>query len=456
VDLLDQSQRGRYGSPPSVKNLGIPAFAWLCAVLVGCGDAVPERPPPEARAFWPTGLALRRTPGGQNLLYIASSNSDLRYDHGTLLSVDADQSGDSFAVLGRARLANFAGELAVVDADSCSGWTGQPLAMVASRADGLIQRIGLGDDGSLTCESGVDQRGWARCHEPCPAGGEAGRCALRIREDLADPYGVTPACLPGTATPFKSFVTHLRAPAGLGWLTEIDLLTGARGEILLGVPGTEPAFGWTHASAFDPFTGHLLVTHRFVSRLDHLWMRVLDAAAPTPEVLALDLFGVVKGAESRGLAIWRDPAVPERGLAFLAYRHPDALLVLDLTPSSGSGMPTMRVLEVVPMPAEPTEVRVIPRAAGRPLVAVSCPGSDALVIYDDESRKIASVIGPSRDGHLPLGRQPYGLALMPDPSTTVPRRLFVGTFEGGWVSEVHVDPAAPHAAVVARSLGFAQ
>lgn len=415
-------------------------FALLALFLAGaCADAAHSAPPPADRFFYPTGIAVRTLPGGRTSLLVASSNFDLRYDSGTVLSVDPDaSSGDHLALLGGARIGTFAGQLAVLDAATCPQWTQKsqkPLAVVPSRNDRTLARVQLNDDGSLFCTGGADDQGLARCQDPCAG---PNPCALQLQADIPDPFGVTAVCRPegGPVPAVRAFITHLRSPGHEGWLSVADLAAGDIGLIDVG-PGE------THASAYDPASGRLLITSRYVGTA-YTPLRFFDAGLPPFPASTANLYNVVGGSDTRGVAVSSDGQ-----RAYVLLRNPDALVVLDMR-EGFSGEPAQRVVQVAPLPVGPNELLAIPRAGQRDLVALTSSDGHALVLWDDELGEIAATMGQDATGFYQVGQQPFGLAAQQRGSLY---RLYVGSFDRGYVTLVDVDPQNPRDVHRVRHIG---
>jgi hypothetical protein len=132
-----------------------------------------------------------------------------------------------------------------------------------------------------------------------------------------------------------------------------------------------------------------------------------------------NFYNAIRGSLTRGLAISSDLT---RG--YMAVQLYDTLAasntgilnvigsllaVLDLTPGP-SGAPSFTVLDTVPIPAGPSQVKVLPPRVGkRDLVVVTCTDDGALVLYDDEVGGVVASIGLDR-GTAPDDRRNRGSA----------------------------------------------
>lgn len=443
------------------------------ALATACGEHAIASPPPRDRFFFPTGMAVRHLPSGQTQLLVVSSNYDLRYDTGMLLSVDPDASGNArppdgspgdsrLSVLGSAPVDSFGGELEVAEAAACPPlW--ENLAVTTSRQSIAAYFFSLGDDGALACGS---------------------LCKFPLDQSYADPYGVVVAC--SSFYPRASaFFTYLRGPQNEGLTTEVPLATDANG-VLLTAPGStgrrtgngfDLGLGDVHSGAFDPATGRLFFTPSNTVGADPLrWfeLTVPRLYSPPFPVQSYDLYRSVRGSTGRGIALSKDGTrayvtlvlydALEASRSGSIFVQGSALAILDIRPDP-TGLTIPRLLDVVPLEAGAAEIRVIGRPGLRDLLAITCSDAGSLELYDDEMGQVVKTIGASTVSGLPvLGRQPFGLALEehPDPSRCTSTgggpcaRLFVGSFEQGTVGIVEVDPQRPWNASLVKVLGVAQ
>ena len=452
-----------------------PLLALTSLLVLACRDQTLSTAPPFDQFYFPAGLALRHVPSGcvggsagcQTQLFVVSTNFDLRYDTalgGTLISVDVGQalaaavapgapSPVPIVPLGAVRIGSFGGEVTLVDDATCAGWSGAQ-ALVTSRSLKTLYRVDVDDQGALSCGA---------------------QCAVPLDQTLGDPYGITVACgnFSGAARSL-AFVTYLRAPNGEGWLTQLDLQAAdAAGLPTSPTSQIDVGLAPTGQAAFDAARARLYVTSRYVNPV-YEPLRWLDLGSPGLAASAINLASTVPGADLRGIALSSDGT-----RAYVALRIYDtvaattlggrpttdlagALAVVDIS-EQASGGPVANVLRLVPLDRGATEVRVIPRQpavaggqAPRDLVAVTSADDSTLTLYDDETGTIAntyalcgSVPGtgdpsappPCDPGNPLLGVQPFGLAVEPMAAGAV--RLYVGSFDRGWVNVIQLDGAHP-------------
>ena len=433
-----------------------------------CHDATPAPLPPLDRFYFPTSIALRHpggctpTPGtpGCTQLLVASSNFDLRYDPasgGTVIAVDVESALKASppgtltgAILGAARVGSFTGELAVLDGETCAGVSPSQV-LVTSRSQNALYRLELdvnGVSGALGCGDG---------------------CKVPLESTLADPYGVTLACGTFPAAPPNdgksaklqqlAFISYLRAPNGVGWLSRLDLAPGgARSQVNVG-------FDPIATAAFDPGSNLLFTTARF-GTLGNAPLRAYSLAAPEVQPISVNLFDAIRGAELTGMALSSDGQrayvtlrIYDADLAIALGARPAsdlaaALAVIDL-PQFLAGAPAARtLLRVVPVDRGASEVRVLHRDGTRDhLVALASPDEGSVTLYDDETGTVAQVIGacgsnsavtypaPCPPGDPALGKQPFSLAFESIDATHA--RLFVASFDRSWIDVLTIDPTHP-------------
>ncbi|HZZ84673.1 MAG TPA: hypothetical protein VFE30_09060 [Anaeromyxobacteraceae bacterium] len=442
-------------------------------LAAACGEQVRQVAPPTDRFYFPTGIAVRTLANGKTAVLVASSNFDLNYDAingGTLIAIDPDASGDTrldpnapLAVLGSARIGSMGGEVAVLDAESCPGWTppaGVPAAqvLIPSRSLDALYQVTLDETtGAVTCGAG--------CELPLDVSLHSDGSAL------ADPYGVTLACrqVDGTAR-FTAFVSYLRSASFDGFLTEVDLTApAAQTRIALGT-------NYSFSSAYDDLTGRLFVTSGFVGA-GSAPLRWVDLAGGYA-VSSSSLYDVVRGSETRGIGLSNPRAGVDRR-AYVALRIYDAdtaaslgmrpsadvagaLAVIQLTEEPW-GEPSARVARVIPLDRGATQVKVLPPRTGKgDLVAVTSPDDNSMTLYDDDSGNVARTFALDAGGNPELGKQPFGMAVEQRHGVTCAGssaplascdRIYVGSFDRGFVSVVELDPDHPAGAAVVKRVG---
>lgn len=460
-------------------------LALLALALGACGEGASSQPAPLDRFTYPSGLALHTLGDGTRALVVVSSNFDLRYDPdegGSVMIVDPDaSSGDALVVRSAQRIASFGGAPAIVSGRDdpataevdprCSGWTGSDQVLVPTRGANGLYRLGLADDGTLSCE---------------------GACRTDFEDDVVDPYAVAVACWNDGTPVAHAYVSHLGSTTTTGWLTRFDLLADGFPRERLSMASTA-----TQNLAWDPARRRLYITSRF-TLIGAAPLRWLDLAFPNAVLGATDLNAFLRGADTRGIAL----ASPEPGTGFSrrAYvaarvfdqdlsltfgaRTPDvagALIVLDIS-DDPAGHPLAQVTRIVPVGIGASEVHVLPgRATGQEIVAVTSD-EGSVSLYDATRGSVVRVLaiasadtvapGPFQplevEGAAPgprdpaayrgserlFGEKPFALAseLMQDGRI----RLFVSSFDRGFIAEVQIDPGSPATAQVTKRFGRRQ
>lgn len=409
---------------------------------------------PQDRFYYPTGLLQRDVPGTTNgVLYVASSNFDRRFDDGALFAVNLDAvrsaDGQPLPTLGNppssplqltqlgvnvdtsyVSLQSFTGQLAAFAADPANPQRAR--LFVPARAEGNLLHVIDADGTNLTCV-GSDGR---RCMDGAPT-----LDFTKDEKEESQPRGPGPYAV--TVAPEGSvYVTHLEPadrPLGSGLNLQSYLVRVDAQNPVVVRESFLPIGAWGSSDAI--VAGRYVVLSGYTRSADRAPMvRLLDREQPG-RVLNANLESAIQVQESRGLAF--DSA---RSRMFVVGRAPDTLIVADVI-GIDSASPTMRVVRVLPLPAEPQALRLIPREGRGSLVAVAAAGADTVVIYDDDAGQLVTQI-PG------VGRQPFDMSV--DLQETG-ARIFVSNFGDGRVGVVDIsDLSAPEGARLVAHVGAAQ
>ncbi len=292
-----------------------------------------------------------------------------------------------------------------------------------------------------------------------------------------------------------AFVSQLRAINNQGLLTRVDLGSGSFDTIELAAPTT-------YTSTFDPVAGLLFLSTQLGLTQPLRWIKplllpaVTTGASNAPAVQQVDLGTYLSGILTRDLQVSNDHGRLYVGLdqfdtdvlvnSGIIVTRGGAIGVFDLTPDSFN-QPSMGLLQVVPTCLGGGQVRVLPARppasdghVPRDLVAITCDAEGALVLYDDDTGNVVSVVGLDPLLGVPLlGRQPFGMAVEPiDPSratvSTLPAdaasaagygpspcgagsscmRIYVASFEQSWVNILELDAARPSSLTLVKRIGM--
>lgn len=476
------------------------AYLLTAALLLVSCDTTPEpRPPPSTRLVYPSGLAFWRPEGGPSTngyLYVASANFDKCYDSGAVSALDLDalgvrpfgtpfpvqpepQPGEEPAEFEVAEITNLGvGTQSHVQIQSFAGemtlWAPpgrNPRLFVPARAEGsILHAIDVGADGlSLTCVQGGVTRdcrpgSLSLLDVPGSSGGfPAAPGPIGVNVERANPDSrvwVTHTELVGPAessseSQFQSYLVDL--PAADPTLEAL----GVDNFIPLGTKGR--LAGAAHATALGGryvyVSGRNSSSTQLGAQPARFILRLVDRNT-ADRVLESDVEAVFTVREARGVAVVQRPSVadptvldPNRERVYLLARGPDTLLVMDVD-NALQDLPTIHVISALPIPANSSEVEVLPRAVGRGnILAVTGSGDEAVALYDEEvGQLVAQVIIGDQNPSQPA--QPFGLTADVRGNAA---RLFASTFGDGRVAVIDIpDLDRPQDARLVARLGLKQ
>jgi hypothetical protein len=423
--------------------------AWLALALgAACGSQTGPGPGPLDRMHRPTGLAVL-----DGRVLVASSNADLLYAEdtgGAILSLDP-VSLDTVEVSGALNVHSFAGELAVArtlpptpgapEADHCGSDIPTARAVFGTRGSNTLNVLAADPAGTLRCAF----------------------CDIPSSGVFADPYPVAIACAPGRP---RAFVGYLAAQFSEGWLSQIDLATGA---VLTASVGT----GLVRSLAYDAARDRLYVAQQATGTPTPLrWVELggcTFGASPGTgcTVQAATIPGLPSGSEIRAIALAHPfPGAPQRAyLTVRLYDVPSAAAVGGRTNDYGGLLAVVDLVEDAFGHVTPTLVRTVPesgtlgrglqdvrvlpaRPGKRDVVAAIAVDEGVLWIHDDETLELASFGRDPLTGAPVLGHSPSGLAV--DPAVVASTsRLWVGSYMDDFVTPIDVPLDAPGLAAFA-------
>jgi hypothetical protein len=436
----------------------------LVLLATACSIEAIQRPPPLDRFVHPVSVVYRSVPGSpQGVLYVANANFERCYDQGSIIAVDLAQvTGGDGATLpplgtlspgsGTPQLTNlnvaagsqsliqsFAGDLALWEPASERA----PRLFVTTRSDaGLLNAIDLPQPLQLQPAQEVSLENVpgalnGQPRAPSPMGlAVAKNGELWVTHlDVAD----SPA---NSRQNFQSYAVRLDAESLQ--LSADQFFPLANPNLALG--GAQGlAIGERYVFVGGRFLAGLTAD---VSTGDgrRFLVRLLDRRQPT--LLSDPRLEITYSAlDVRGLAL--DENVREsKGRLYVVARQPDTLLVVDVRDSTSS-RPKLSVVAAVPLPDGPSQLALVRRARGSPLVAVSCGTAGAVVLYDPDVGQIVAQVGE-------VGLQPHGLAVQQSNDLRA-ARLFVTNFSDGRVAVIDIrDVSRPQEARLVAHLGARQ
>jgi hypothetical protein len=452
----------------------------LAAALLGaCASRTEGKPPPLDGLHFPTGLALAPAEaGGRRLLFVASSNFDLRYRSGLVHALDLDAID---------RLA----DTAVPPATCPPGPDGQPSRCRTPEVPDLSPAIvGALEIGNLSGQVAVApladrmrafvpiRDGDAVIAVDVPAGGKptcaAGggtRCDPAVGFPSQDPY---PVRVIGGQVYVANILT-VGAKGRVGFAAPDDPIWTTGGELPSILLGETAAGGITArcqpvaaGAAECSAGGTLFLSGRSATDLSSP-IFLLDFPAggpPAGPVKTINVYREQRGIDSRDIRISGDG-----GSLYLASRFPDALATLDVQevqalgedgcvvldpvpdgsrcPGSGNTTPVLSNRSLVATSRGPNELTVIPRAlpGGGTSDLVLVSSEDGLDFVDTRVDVLAARLSE-------VGSVPSSVAYRPNGTGF---RLYVASFGQGTLAVIDLpDPFRPDLAQVIARLGPVQ
>jgi DNA-binding beta-propeller fold protein YncE len=421
---------------PPRRRIRAPAGA-LLACLAGCAAEQAGIPPPQDKLYFPTGLAL--DPSGR-WLYVTNANADLRYNAGTLMSLDVagapdctrDPVGPALEncdegplIVDQRDIGSFAGEIEIRS-------DGKRIYFPTRGDTGGVTWVDLGGDGKFGDSDVVTEVQGPGEPQPLPA----------------EPFGLS---LQDCGAGWRLLVTHL----SLGIVTMIQECTDVPEAVAIS-PVLFPvdSRGQRRAYAIAPqLAGCGNRNYVTSSNSEAVATLLVDkdpadsCVHPTdvrlvpgpgfgvaPPLDSADEGGGPAGTDNRGIAFSADGT-----RAWVASREPPTLLLVDT--SEEHGLPRNRVQATAELCAEPSLVRARLDAAGRTLVYVVCFATNQIFVVDGLLMELDDVIE--------TGRGPAALEF--DEGR---RRAFIANFAENTVGVIDLDPESPTYHHMVRTLGL--
>ena len=476
--------------------------AWGCAVIAGCTASAAEVSPPQDQLYFPSGLGLSPD---EKSLFVANSNSELRYDSGSISVIDLDLVQDTithwtitkagpypdgclpdpdhaetlvcdetaFLRAGAGvRIGNFATDIAVQDLTVTGGGTVAPggytsRLIVPTRGDPSITWIDF-DGTNLHCADGTD--GFALCDD-----------AHRLTSVVTDPLLTA---LPDE--PFDAFadspngfavVTHLsngavtliNSPVDSSNVRIVDLQTNLFAQDpTTGVRGATGVAG-RHLPGSSPGAGDDLVYvgSRTEARIQTFTIGELKGSQPQPEpayfvpgnYFFLDGVGTNGGASSdtRGMKFSDDG-----GRLFVVNRAPPTVQVFDTSPDP-AGFPRNTLTGASDICREASTIAVLEPAVPDALhpgagerVYVTCFLDGEVYVVDPTGQsQVEDIVIVGRGAYAVVaatGKNPTANDASAAAMPAIPRQqLFISNFLEDTIAVVDVRPDSPtHDRVVLR------
>ena len=461
-------------SNPHSMRIAAFAFCFGAMLIAGCSASAADVRPPDDQMFFPTGIAV--SPDDQ-VLYVASSNSQLRYDTGTVLVFDLNQikarvdawvpadptvapdagpcaqdpdqptalvCNEAPFVLPAAgvRIGNFATQIAIQD---MSGATGDPKyrLFVPTRGDPSVSWIDYDmSSKQLSCAAGTDT--FAECDD-----------AHRLEVTLQDldnthlndePFGVFADFDPATQQGFavvshqtNGAVTLIDAPASDNVsiadikynVFNADVLTGIRGST--GVAGRR---------GVTPSDDLIYISSRTDQKVQTFTIgRGQNIAPPyfvASNFIELDQIGtdtqVGASADSRGLTFSDDG-----NRMYLVTRTPPVLQLYDTSLAPGNAFPTNQLLGGSDICRDSSNVAVLNFDKLGVSLGEAINERAYVTCFDDNVIYVIDPNGTTNvDDIIPVGRGPFAVAVSPKNQL-----VFVTDFLEDTIAVIDVSPTSP-------------
>lgn len=430
------------------KTPRLPAFILAGALLLaGCAQSATGLPPPgfgnePDRLFFPTGLALS---DDESSLYVVNSDFDRAFSNGSIVQLDLAAFDEPQPVTDIADFVLTRGLTDRYGVMLAKSPTGRALFLPTASPDALT-RIPLATGGGIACENlncsqdrvdlgavGLSNPSSVAVAELQLPGAEMPEPVLIVlpltqeatQEDepgLSARVAVLPERLAaGSAMPFENGGFTVDIGAG-GAGVVYDPLSGRA--FIAGCFERYRGGGTLECSVNEQSDFHALNPLRS-------FLPGLGASAPVETTV---LGSATGGASATALATSSDGET-----LFLLTSAPDALLAVS-RPTSGDK--AGRVKTIVPLPAVPRALAVLPRPEGD-LLAITSLESNALLIVDPVTGQVLHQVRP-------LGMSPYALVAQ---TLTDKWRIYVSLFAGCGVAAVDVPMGDPSNTAVVTTVG---
>ncbi len=381
--------------------------------LAGCGADFVLPPDTGTGVRYPVALAVDPS---QRWLYAVGADFDRAY-HGGVVAV-VDTVNGKIVQQGRVEVPPFA-SAALLDVDTGADGKPRRRLWVAARDDDSVTMIDVqgGDDTTPpTLHCGAS--GMVDCASAWRIGGE-----LTGDEDL----GADPVALAMQVGDDGRRVLHVAA-TGNGKVTPVEVQDRDGGGVLATLlPGLNLGSGLA-ALLVAPLSQRIYVADSRANRLHSYGLDDDGKGGLLPTTFTG--VGLPRASSSefgRGVALSSD-----EGRVYVAYRSPNALLVIDVAPTA-TGEPHDVLVDVIGLGGRPAQVVVAPVGpGGRDLVYVSCFGTDDIWVVDPELRRIVDVIR--------LSHSPYALAIANVPGRG--RILYAALFSKHKIAAIPIDANA--------------
>jgi DNA-binding beta-propeller fold protein YncE len=409
-------------------------LALALASLSGCPSEGTGAAPPLDSFHYPVSVSvLDAGPAGPRVLYVVSSNFDLRYNRGTVLAIDLNKLGDRVdGPVGDA----IDPEHGYVLIDSFAGLAAQyqPVGAAAeartlfvpTRANNLLYVVDA-SGAQLSCRGTGGQ--------DCLAQGISLEQGNQIAQD---PFATA-------ISGHDLYVTHLRRPTiGEDSVDSVVVRMDAESP---GTPtffsiGPAPSEGITATPAGLYFTGRAL--RDSLQPLRRLSDSTVSDAGIESSTRIKETRGIAVSSDGTRLYVATRGTRTETYSELLPAEGPDGLLIVDISADPLTGEPRNQPLGFVSMPEGASRIHVMARPGAGDLVAVACTDSNMVALYDADLGEVVGLVQGTVE--------PFDIASIALGASG--RRLYVASFGNHTVDVIDIpDMARPGEAKLVGKLG---
>ncbi|MEY3013913.1 MAG: hypothetical protein RIT45_2648 [Pseudomonadota bacterium] len=411
-------------------RLARPSLLLLAALAAsaasGCSEEYDLPADPSAGVRYP--VAMAADPSGR-WLYVVGANFDRAY-HGGVVRV-IDTASDTYVAAQKVEVPSFA-SAAVLDVEPAADGSMRRTLLVASREDDSVTAIDVRVGADATVAPDLDCGNGTGTLKTCAASHRVGG------DETGDlDIGEDPAAIALEQRPDGARVLHVVATAD-GQVTPLRLSFPEAGGVTALADDQIGLGSGLAAVLHAPLVGRTYVSDARANRL-----HAYDVTPGEDGALQIQTFAGVTLPSAASTEFGRGIALSsDEGRLYVAYRNPNALLVVDVAPTP-SGEPHDTLGDVIGLGGRPAQLAVAPVGpGGRDLVFVACHGTDDIWVVDPALRRVVDVIR--------LPHSPYAITVVDVPGKGL--QLYTALFSTHQVLRVPLTPGADGRFTVAETI----